>query len=264
MVSIRLTSLAMGTQLIVLLYVCGAASSASAARQPAVQLSACDRKDCFFHHQQPRGHDQSRGQLGYAAAPLQGHSTGAAEADTQNVEQQHGSSNRRQLMQTQKTKALPAISHPALEQWLQDSRKYTQRFEKGSCFADYPGFIAKDITGLPRVCMVLPSCMACIGAQSTRHCADMQLEVLQRCAACSLGNMLQTHTHLMHTYQAMVPTKHSYVHATAAPLSCSSDMSAHTATPALHDVSCTCRSCASAEGPCRHAHRVERGHCVHT
>jgi hypothetical protein len=153
MVSIRLTSLAMqvATQLILLLLcVYGAASSASAALQPAMQLSACDHLDCSYRQQQPQHHDQSWGQLGYAAARLQGakHSTQADEADMQDVGQQHGSTYRRQLMQAQQTPALPAISHPAMEQWLQDSRTYAQRYTKGSCFLDYPGFIAKDITGL--------------------------------------------------------------------------------------------------------------------
>jgi hypothetical protein len=59
---------------------------------------------------------------------------------------QHAQSNRRQLQQTGST-ALPDVSSPAMAQWLQDSASYSQRFAKGSCFADYPGFIAKDVTG---------------------------------------------------------------------------------------------------------------------
>jgi hypothetical protein len=163
MVSIRLTSLAMqvATQLILLLLCNGAVSSEPATLQPAVQQSACDQPDCSFHQQQPSDHDQLRGQLGYATAPWQSATQArAAEADM-NVGQQHVNSYRRQLLQPQQTAALPATSHPAMEQWLQDSRRYTQRFTKGSCFSDYPGFIAKDITGLRLRC-VFCLCMTSI------------------------------------------------------------------------------------------------------
>ena len=57
-------------------------------------------------------------------------------------------SHRRQLMQSQQAAGLPDTSNPAMAQWLQDSRQYSERFAKGSCFPDYPGFIAKDITGM--------------------------------------------------------------------------------------------------------------------
>ena len=43
----------------------------------------------------------------------------------------------------------------AMATWLQASKQYSLRYDKGSCFADYPGFIAKDITGM---CAIRAAC----------------------------------------------------------------------------------------------------------
>lgn len=72
-------------------------------------------------------------------------------------------SHRRRLQQSGVSSAeLPDASNPAMAQWLQDSAKYSWRFAKGSCFEDYPGFIAKDITGevLTPLKAVLSPCFA--------------------------------------------------------------------------------------------------------
>jgi len=36
----------------------------------------------------------------------------------------------------------------ALTEWEQSSQVYAKKYARGSCFDDYPGFIAKDITGV--------------------------------------------------------------------------------------------------------------------
>lgn len=51
----------------------------------------------------------------------------------------------RQLLQAGGS-SLPDASNPAMAQWLEDSSRYSHRYSKG-CFRDFPGFIAKDITG---------------------------------------------------------------------------------------------------------------------
>jgi hypothetical protein len=50
--------------------------------------------------------------------------------------------------QSQLAQASPGISSSReAQQWLQDSAQYSRRYTRGSCFHDYPGLIAKDITG---------------------------------------------------------------------------------------------------------------------
>lgn len=127
-------------------------------------LSRCNSTGCT--PQQPRQHRQP-GHLWQLPRVAATADAGVARAGSAHMGRlpggkQHAQSHRRQLQQAGST-ALPDASNPAMAQWLQDSASYSQRFAKGSCFEDYPGFIAKDITGgLPNpACQCQPqSCTA--------------------------------------------------------------------------------------------------------
>lgn len=154
MVSTRLTSL---VRVNLWLWIClcsalfwGAAALVVTQASAALQLSSGNSPDGLRKHLswQPQDHGQAWGQQhASAAATWTQRSKHAGLFSPPSPGMQPRQSHRRQLMQSQQAAGLPDASHPAMAEWLQDSRQYSERFAKGSCFPDYPGFIAKDITG---------------------------------------------------------------------------------------------------------------------
>lgn len=55
---------------------------------------------------------------------------------------------RRQLLQASPAAPNANSSSSAMDAWLQSSERYSKQYQRGSCFPDYPGFVAKDITGV--------------------------------------------------------------------------------------------------------------------
>jgi hypothetical protein len=145
-----------------LIFCCvGAAAVEPTASQHAVKLQRCSGSGYVDGHDhswklqdsQLTGQHAAEAALPAAVgavAPQQSGNPQAALQTTSGSRQlQLGTHSRRQLLQAEAgTQAVPAASSPAVQQWLQDSKQYATRFDKGSCFEDYPGFIAKDITGM--------------------------------------------------------------------------------------------------------------------
>lgn len=143
-----------------LIFFCvGAAAVEPAAPQHAVELQRCHGYGCIYRHAhswklqggQLTGQHAEGAALPAAvgAAAPQHYGQPQAALQTTCGSRQLGTHSRRQLLQAATgTQAVPAASSPAVQQWLQDSKQYATRFDKGSCFEDYPGFIAKDITGM--------------------------------------------------------------------------------------------------------------------
>lgn len=80
----------------------------------------------------------------------------------QHQQQKHHHRHRRQLLQLL-TEPEAVTSSPVYSEWLEKSQQYSKRYAQGSCFADYPGFIAKDITGVCYgvVCVSGCACLDC-------------------------------------------------------------------------------------------------------
>jgi hypothetical protein len=150
---------------VLLIFCCvGTVADAVAASQHAAKLQGCSGHGCFptraqlwqLQDGQLTGQHATKAALfaaaGAAAPQPVGQpqaALGIASGSRWLQPQQRGTHSRRQLLQVgaEAAQGIPDASSPAMQQWLQDSKQYATRFNKGSCFEDYPGFIAKDITG---------------------------------------------------------------------------------------------------------------------